>query len=176
MSNMWCIYVAATFLLTSHALPSVNKHSGDISRCVWDGTGCFDNGCDVDQRQSNCLKFEQQESCESDTGKDNRCRWSYDDAVADLSADAYGNGCGYGNPNPCDDLSVEKKTTSRSMLFGMINFDIILGSFEMTWDLMMLAGALFVLFAWIGFNFVRWCQRPKKFEYEPINEVEMPRV
>ena len=44
--------------------------------CVWDGTGCYDDGCDPVQRQENCGKFEQMDSCRSDIGADNRCTWS----------------------------------------------------------------------------------------------------
>ena len=45
--------------------------------CVWDGTGCFDDGCDPVKRQETCGKFESMDSCKNgaDSG-DNRCTWS----------------------------------------------------------------------------------------------------
>jgi len=208
--------------------------------CVWDGTGCFDDGCNPDQRQTNCAKFEQESSCKSDTGADNRCTWSAIEVVAaevEVASNAYGNGCGYGNPDPCpdpiDQVAIQSDASSsgicvwdgtgcfddgcdvdqrhsncakfemedsckselgadnrcmwsvggsaasfaaeESLLFGVIDLGFI-GSFnpmEMTWDLVVVAAALFVFMAWVGFNIVRWCQRPPKFEYEPVYEVEM---
>jgi len=246
MAIVWSICIAATLFITSQADPpaTVNSHSGSVKAyvCVWDGTGCFDNGCNPEQRQSNCAKFEQESSCKSDTGADNRCTWS---AVADLAADAigaevevasdaYGHGCGFGNPDPCPDsldqvaidadmvqpdasglcvwdgtgcfndgCDVEQRHSncakfemeesckselgadnrcmwsvegSKSLLlFGVIDIGSIISfnPMEMTWDLIVVAAALFVFMAWIGFNLVRWCQRPPKFEYEPVYEVEM---
>jgi len=134
MAIVWSICIAATLFITSQADPpaTVNSHSGSVKAyvCVWDGTGCFDNGCNPEQRQSNCAKFEQESSCKSDTGADNRCTWS---AVADLAADAigaevevasdaYGNGCGFGNPNPCPD-SLEQVVDIQSEASGLCVWD-----------------------------------------------------
>lgn len=47
--------------------------------CVWDGTGCFDNGCDQAKREANCGKFDQA-TCESTQGMDSRCRWTFGSA------------------------------------------------------------------------------------------------
>lgn len=145
MANVWSLCVAAAMIIATHALPSVNMHSNTPGRCVWDGTGCYDDGCMPDQRQENCGKFEQEEACKSQTGADNRCTWS--------------------------------AAGSQSSLFGMIEMDFGLPNpKEMSWDLMVVAIALFAFMAWIGYNLVRWCQRPKKFEYEPIYETEMSAV
>jgi len=214
MSNMWSICAAISLISTIHALPSVNMHS-EVAKCVWDGTGCFDDLCDEEQRGENCAKFEQQDACQSEMGKDNRCRWSFGDAVA-VVANAYdpnediievdtdglcvwdGTGCfddlcdeeqrglncgkfeqqsscesDTGKENRCRWSSEE----ASSLLFGVIDFDFAMPSpLEMTWDVLVVAIALFVFTAWIGYTAVRWCQRPKPFEYEPIFEVEMPRV
>jgi len=125
---------------------AVDLEADAVTGCVWDGTGCFDDGCDPDQRVANCGKFEQQDACESDTGKDNRCRWSFGEGDA--------------------------------MLFGVIDYGALqlLNPMEMTWDLLLVVVASLVFMAWTGYNAVRWWQRPKQFEYEPVYEVEMRRV
>jgi len=61
---MLSLCIASVMIITSQAL------------CVWDGTGCYDDGCNPDQRQTNCAKFEAEDACKSDTGADNRCTWS----------------------------------------------------------------------------------------------------
>jgi hypothetical protein len=216
MTNMYslCLAIAVSLIFTSDALPSVNMHSG-VASCVWDGTGCYDDGCDVEQRGLNCEKFEQQDSCEGEMGTNSRCRWSMGDVV-EVAANAYdpnediieadidglcvwdGTGCyddgcdpearglnckkfeqqtacegDSGKENRCRWSSEE----SSSLLFGVIDFDFAMPNpLEMTWDVILVAAVLFVFTAWIGYNAVRWCQRPKEFEYEPIYEVEMLRV
>jgi len=184
----------------------VNKHSGTPGRCVWDGTGCYDDGCNPDQRQTNCGKFEQEDACKSDTGADNRCTWSAiaevaAEVVEQIQADAsglcvwdgtgcYDDGCKpdqrrencakFEQEESCksekgaDNRCTWSAAGSQSSLFGMIEMDFGLPNpKEMSWDLMVVAIALFVFMAWIGYNLVRCCQRPKKFEYEPIYETEM---
>jgi len=45
--------------------------------CVWDGTGCFNDGCDPVQRQETCGRFTAMDSCKSAASEgDNRCTWS----------------------------------------------------------------------------------------------------
>ena len=63
--NMFSLCIASTLVIASNAL------------CVWDGTGCFDDGCDPVKRQENCGKFASMDSCKNgaDSG-DNRCTWS----------------------------------------------------------------------------------------------------
>jgi len=65
MANMFSLCIAASMIILSNSL------------CVWDGTGCFDDGCDPVKRQENCGKFESMDSCKNgaDSG-DNRCTWS----------------------------------------------------------------------------------------------------
>jgi Cys-rich repeat protein len=77
MSSVWSLCVAAALMVTINA---------DSTGCVWDGTGCFDDGCDPDQRASNCAKFGAQDSCESQNGKDSRCRWSFGEAAGAKAA------------------------------------------------------------------------------------------
>lgn len=85
-----------------------------------------------------------EESRKSEVGADNRCMWSVEGSKSLL-------------------------------LFGVIDIGSIISfnPMEMTWDLIVVAAALFLFMAWIGFNVVRWCQRPPKLEYEPVFDLEM---
>ena len=45
--------------------------------CVWDGTGCYDDGCDPVKRQEKCGEFESENLCKSAASYgDERCTWS----------------------------------------------------------------------------------------------------
>lgn len=47
------------------------------AECVWDGTGCYDDGCNPIQRQEKCGKFEAMDACKNAASEgDNRCTWS----------------------------------------------------------------------------------------------------
>lgn len=80
MATKLFLCIAATTNIVTYALPSqaaVNMHSEVVGKCVWDGTGCYDDGCKPEQRQENCAKFGQEEVCKSDIGADSRCTWAF---------------------------------------------------------------------------------------------------
>lgn len=91
MATKLFLCIAATTNIVTYALPSqaaVNMHSEVVGKCVWDGTGCYDDGCKPEQRQENCAKFGQEEVCKSDIGADSRCTWAFGgDVVADVVSD-----------------------------------------------------------------------------------------
>jgi len=67
IGNMFslCFAVSMSLITASNAL------------CVWDGTGCYDDGCDPVKRQEKCGEFESENLCKSAASYgDERCTWS----------------------------------------------------------------------------------------------------
>ena len=63
--NMFSLCIAASMIILSNSL------------CVWDGTGCFDDGCDPVKRQEKCGEFGAEDLCKSAASYgDSRCTWS----------------------------------------------------------------------------------------------------